>query len=175
MKRHFWVLAVIGAASCTPYSVSTDYDTEADFSKLRTYAWHTASGDVPAVDSLTQKRIVRAVDDALAARGYRKDEGNPDFKVFTLASINQRISSQPVTTAYGYGWRHGYAFEGTEVTSYDEGTLVVDIISPGTKSLLWRGKARATIDPDRTPEEREERIRGAAFKILELFPPPKAK
>ena len=100
MKRHLWVLAIVGLASCTPYAVNVDYDTEADFSKLRTYAWHTASGDVPAVDSLTQKRIIRAVDDALAARGYKQADEKPDFKVFTLASINQRISSQPITTAY---------------------------------------------------------------------------
>ena len=176
MIRIGWVVALPLLAACSGISVSHDYDPQTDFSPLRTYAWHVAPPGTPAMDSLTQQRIVRAVDDALAAKGFRKtDDPNPDFKVHAMASIQQRIQTQPVSVGVGYGWRHGYATAatGTEVTSYDEGTLIVDVVSSSSKSLVWRGPSRAAVDPDRTPEQREAKIREAAFKIIEKFPPMK--
>src|SRR5688572_23718279 len=79
MRRMLWALLVLPlAAACAPISVTDDYDTQTDFTKLRTYAWHVAPAGAPAVDSLTQQRIVRAVDDALEAKGFRKaDSGTP--------------------------------------------------------------------------------------------------
>jgi len=175
MRRMLWALLVLPlAAACAPISVTDDYDTQTDFTKLRTYAWHVAPAGAPAVDSLTQQRIVRAVDDALEAKGFRKaDSGTPDFKVHTMASVSQRIQTQPVTVGVGYAWRYGYvaAGEGVEVTAYDEGTLILDVISTATKNLVWRGTARGAVERDRTPEEREARIRDAVFKVIERFPP----
>jgi hypothetical protein len=177
MKRFMWILALPFAAACSGISVSHDYDPQTDFAPLKTYAWHPTPAGTPTVDSLTFQRIVRAVDDGLAMKGFQKTDGpNPDFKVHAMASIQQRIQTQPVTMGVGYGWRHGYvAAESLEVSTYDEGTLIIDVFSPATKNLIWRGTARAAVDPDRTPEEREGRIREAAFKILERFPPLKKK
>ena len=174
MKRYGWLVLLPGLAACSGISVSDDFDTQADFTKLRTYAWHVPPAGTPSVDQLTQQRIVRAVDDALEAKGFRKaDSGTPDFKVHTLASVTQRIQTQPVSIGVGYAWRYGYvaAGDGVEISTYDEGTLVVDVISAATGSLVWRGTARAAVQRDRTPEQREARIREAAFKILERFPP----
>jgi hypothetical protein len=46
------------------------------------------------------------------------------------------------------------------------GTLVIDIIDPGTKTIIWRGWGRA--DVKRSPEEKE--IRRIAAAILRNFP-----
>ena len=46
------------------------------------------------------------------------------------------------------------------------GTLVIDIIDPGTKTIIWRGWGRA--DVKKSPEERE--IRRIAAAILRNFP-----
>ena len=177
MARISWVVLLIPlAAGCSPISVTYDYDPDIDFSKMKTYAWYMAPPGTPSVDSLTQQRIVRAVEDGLEARGFRKaEEGAADVKVHAMASINERIRSQPVTIGVGYGWPAGYigAREGVEVTSYEEGTLILDFIAPATKSLMWRGTAKAAVDRDRKPEEREARIREAVGKILQAFPPKK--
>jgi hypothetical protein len=177
MKRLIWILAMPVAAACSGISVNYDYDPQTDFSPLKSYAWHVAPAGTPAMDALTQQRIVRAIDDALEFKGFRKAEaGAADFKVHAMASIQQRIQTQPVTVGVGYGWRHGHmSIEGSEVSTYDEGTLILDVISSSTQTLVWRGTARAAVDRDRTPEEREGRIREAVFKILEGFPPLKKK
>lgn len=161
---------LLALAACSGITVTHDYDPEADFSSLRTYAWYAAPAAAAGVDSLTTQRIARAVDAELPARGYRKVDSGPDFLVHALASINQRIEAVPTTTSMGYGWRGGYRAygTGTEIRTYDEGTLILDVISPATKQLLWRGVARAAVSGNRSPEERE-----AVAMILESFPPRK--
>jgi len=46
------------------------------------------------------------------------------------------------------------------------GTLVVDVIDPGTKKIIWRGWGRA--DVKKTPEQKE--IRRITAEILRNFP-----
>lgn len=177
MARITWVVLFLPlAAACAPISVTYDYDPQVDFSKMKTYAWHMPPPGTPNVDSLTHQRIVRAIEDGMEARGFRKvEEGAADVIVHAMASVHERIRTTPVTIGVGYSWPAGYigAREGVEVTSYEEGTLIVDVIKPDTKSLMWRGTAKAAVDRDRTPEEREARIREAVGKILQAFPPKK--
>ena len=151
MKRMIAIL-IVGGAGCSSVSTSTDYDPNADFSRLRTFEWFPGQPSGP--DSLTASRIARAVEDGLRARGYaRATAGPPDFQVAYHVSIGRRVEAVP-GSAYSYGWRSGYNTS-TEIRAYDEGTLVLDVIDPTAKTLLWRGTARSAVEPDRTPEERE--------------------
>jgi hypothetical protein len=162
---------LLGLTACSGISVTRDYDPQADFSALKTYSWYAAPADAAGIDSLTTARIVRAVDAELPALGNRRVEGgSTDFLIPALASINQRIEAVPPTTTVGYGWRGGYMAygRGTEIRTYDGGTLILDVISPATKQLLRRGTAKAAVDGDRSPEERE-----AVAMILESFLPRK--
>ena len=60
-----------------------------------------------------------------------------------------------------------------QVTTYEEGTLLLDVVDGRTNELVWRGAASTRINPDRTPQERTELIRTAVQKMLKDFPPPK--
>ena len=170
--------ALLASAGCSSLSVSTDHDPEADFARLKTYDWHPGSRpkDGDAVATLTASRVERAVDETLKAKGYtRATSGAPDFHVASQTAVGRRIEAVPsasVGVGYGgYGWRRGFAVGTSDVRTYDEGTLVLDVIDPRTKSLIWRGTAKAAVDPDRSPEEREARIREAVEKLLSRFPP----
>ena len=173
--RQFPAVLLLALTACSGITVTNDYDPQADFSSLKTYAWYAAPAAAAGVDTLTTQRILRSVDAELAARGYRKVDSGADFLVHTLAAINQRIEAVPTTTTVGYGWRGGYMAygTGTEIRTYDEGTLILDVISPATKQLIWRGTAKAAVSGNRSPEEREARIREAVSMILDSFPPRK--
>jgi hypothetical protein len=174
--RRFPAALLLALTACSDITVTHDYDPGADFSSLRTYAWYAAPAAAAGVDTLTTQRIIRSMDAELAARGFRKlESGTPDFLVHALAAIHQRLEAVPTTTTVGYGWRGGtLAYgTGTEIRSYDEGTLILDVISPGTKQLVWRGTAKAAVSDGRSPEEREARIREGVAMILENFPPNK--
>lgn len=173
MRR--WILiALLAAGGCSPYSISQDYDTSTDFSTFKTWTWFEGpkpSG--PSLDGLTEQRIRKALEAGLPARGLSKTDGATDLQVTYHLAITQRIEVTPTTVGWGYGWGHGYVggTYGGDVRTYDEGTLLVDFVETKTKSLVWRGTARATVYRDTTPQERETRIRETIQLILQQYPP----
>ena len=169
MIRKTWLFLGVAFAGCSGIDVSEDYDRNQDFARLRTWAW---APPVPQADgsgyseisSLTHKRITSAVEGEMMRKMYQKTEPNrADFWVRHYASTGQKLEAYP-----GY---NGWYGEGDELAVVEEGTIVVDFVSPKDKRLLWRGKATSVIDESMTPEERENRIDESVQKILEQFPP----
>ena len=188
--EHVFALLLIGLmAGCASVSVNTDYDSSADFTGLKTYSWDThgpsKTGD-SRIDgnTLLQGRITNAVDSTLALKGFRKfSSGTPDFLV------NYHVSSKDKTDVesfgpsyyggsyYGGGYRGGYAgahsMYGGGVTTfhYTEGTLLIDIIDPTTKHLMWRGTGTKVVDPDASSDKKIQVVNDAVAKILTNFSP----
>ncbi len=170
--------ALLFLPGCTSVSVSYDYDAHTDFSPLRTYGW---KADLPLERSnqLIAKRVKRAVERELGARGFRGPEESPDF----LISIHGGKESVLDVREWGYdyaprehyrGWtRTGFGGpRWIEVRKYEEGILVLDIIDGRTEELVWRGTAAGAMGPGMTPRESEEGIGEAVAKMLGTFPPP---
>ena len=174
--------------ACSTLEVTTDYDPAAVFEGMKRYAWlpepQKKTGD-PRIDdnTLLDKRIRRAVDDVLALKGYTQSEANPDFLVGYHVSLDRRRSVQVLNDYYGYGpgwgYRYGSAYRPmgyvgppeAYVYEYDEGTLILDIVKPGNRELMWRGAASDEVHFQKTPEEHEAQIREAVEAMLERFPP----
>ena len=179
------LLMLVVTSGCSGISVNTDYDRAVDFSRLKSYAWRepaaSATAGGGAVSELTHRRIRDAVDATLVARGFvlAAPPASADFQVSYRAAVTREIEATPSYSAVGYGgWRGGaggveYVRTGTDVRTFNRGTLVIDLIDPRASALVWCGTATATVHEDRTPEEREARIREAVSKILERFPPTK--
>lgn len=168
MTRRLWVFLGVFAAGCSGLDVSHDYDPQKNFATLKTWAWapqppQADGGEFSPVSSLTHERIRSAVENELTRKGYQEvDPPSAGFWVLKYAAVGQRFEADP---GYDYHWY------GQEVRVYDEGTIVLDIVDPKEKKLIWRGTARGAVDDDLTPEEREERIQEAVAEILEGFPP----
>ena len=166
---------ILFLAGCSDLSISTDYDTAADFSGLRTYSWYPEE-DSPApekseISPLINARIRAALEAGLEAKGYSQVvNGAPDFLVAYRAAVGRRIETRSTAVPVGYGWGTTVV-SGTELYTYDEGTLLVDIVDPKTKMLLWRGTARKAVDGDASAKDRDEIVRNAVEKLLERFPP----
>lgn len=158
------LILAAGLAGCSGIGVERDYDRTYDFSRVKTWAW-APDGRSAAETDLVRERIEGAVERELAAKAYEKvgaDEA--DVWIRTFAAAERQVKAEPF---YGLG------YYGQDLRVFDEGTLVVDVVSPRERRLLWRGTARGAIDRDATPEERDERVAEAVGKILEAFPPEK--
>lgn len=59
----------------------------------------------------------------------------------------------------------------TYVHEYEEGTLILDIVEPLNRDLLWRGSAEAKVDRQVSAQRKQKRIKKAVKKILSHFPP----
>ena len=70
----------------------------------------------------------------------------------------------------GVGWRRG-GYADAVVREYEEGTLLIDVLRPGSGELPWRGSAQARLREQPSLEAREKRVREGVEAILQQFPP----
>jgi len=176
-----FTLSLIG---CSSIKYSTDFDPTQDFSTYKTYRFANPS-EVDPEDLLNQyplikKRVVAAIEEDFAAKGFQlAEEGEPDFVVLLAAGSKERMQVTN-TGGYGYGgWYGGYRGYGgygyggsTYVSYYEEGALVIDIVDWQEKELSFRGTATGTLDKsEKTPEESQADIDNLVTNILAKFPP----
>jgi len=181
-------LGVFLLGGCASMSVSSDYDPKADFSSLKTYDWEgpqPITGNPRLDNDLLHERIRNAVERELTLKGYRKVTVDPDFKVAYNVGLENKLDVTTIPT-YDYSYPSYYSrvggfgrYEGyrpsTEVNvyQYEEGTLLLDIVNPETKKLIWRGTAKAEVNAGDSPERKEARVNEAVSKMLAQFPPQK--
>lgn len=176
MRRVTLSLAIllIILASCSSFSVKHDYDRETDFQQYKTYAWSEQEipGDVLAKNPLVKKRLKIAVDETLRSKGYSLIElDKADFVVVTHAGIKERMR---VENWGRYGWYDPWwgPYGGrVDVSYYEEGTLVIDIVDAKEKELVWRGMGTGIVKRYAKPEKMQKDIDQDVTRILAAFPP----
>jgi hypothetical protein len=163
-------LLILALASCSSMRINTDYDTTVDFSTLKTYAWmerQRPEGEDPRMDNtLLEARVRAAVNRELSARGYPKVAAEDATFLVTYHVAREERFQLRSTGGAGWGWGST-----THVHQYEEGTLILDILSPDGNMLLWRGTATAHVNESASPSRREKQINEAVERILKRFPP----
>ena len=168
----------IAFTACSGIKVSSDYDPDVDFESLETYRWapdfDPASGPTGVSDGLLHNRIHNAIESQLMARGFRAQiDPTPDVWVAYHIGIERKLQVDTMYTqnagwgrrSYGYGG--GYGSAQTVVREYEEGTILIDLLRPGSGELIWRGSGSTRLKAKKTPEERTKTIDEVVGKILE--------
>jgi hypothetical protein len=163
------LLALVFALSAFAQKIEIESDQSVDFSKFKTFAIRDGqlNSKNPSLNGeLIQKRLNADIQKALEAKGLTfVDSGPSDLNVrYTLGSARKME-----TEAYPAGWR-GW---GTRVVKvpYTEGTLVIDLRDPSTKSLVWRAIAR---EEKSDASKVEGKLDDMVKKSFDKYPP-KAK
>ncbi len=166
------LLVLFVASSCCSVRVYTDYDKNANFSQYKTYAFYKAGIDKVEISDLDKKRIMRSIDEAMAAKGFTKSE-NPDLLVNIFTKARQKVDVNTFNSGWGYGWGWGWnpwmMGGNTSVNTYTEGTLFIDLIDAKKKELVWQGEGEGVLTKDM--EKKDERAKQFVSKILEKYPP----
>lgn len=181
------VVLILGGCDERPLTTA-EYDPTATFAGLKTYCWMEDSRRVTAdrqiADSDVSKRVVQAVDKALAAKGFvPAGAGKADFLVGYHVGLNGRIDVRSMNAYYNYppGWAWDHYRYGRELDPKDPeqptmvledyGAVVVDIAAPVDGRLIWRGTLYAY-----QPKGQEARISQKWFddraqELISRFPP----
>ena len=173
-------------AACSGIQVSQDYTASTDFNAFKTYRWSAdilkKEKDTEGNNPLLNSRIHSAMDNRLAAMGYRLSEtGTADFIVSYQTDVRQRLTSDGTSGAFSVGFGSFGNFgaigigTGTSIRDEDEAALMIDIIDSNDNSLLWRGVSTRYVYTHNDPEELTRTINAHVDAILAQFPPGKPK
>jgi hypothetical protein len=176
-KTTLLLLLVIVAASCSTVKISSDFDKTAGFESYKTYAFTPEALALP-INDLNRNRILNAVSAELSAKGFTKQETNPDVLIDIKLKAEQKQTATATTNGgYGYGYRYGWGggFSTTTINydNYTDGTLFVDMIDASKKQLVWQGRGTKTLEPDAGQQKKEDNINYAVKQIFMKYPPKK--
>ncbi|MDR6301876.1 DUF4136 domain-containing protein [Mesonia maritima] len=176
LKKLFAPLAfLLVLTSCSSVRVATDYDREVDFTKYRSFAFYKPGIDKADVSDLDKKRILRAIERELLAKGFTKSQ-EPDMlvSIFTKTEENVNIYQNNFGYGYGWGWNPWYWGAGyNTVSRTTEGTLYIDLIDADQNELVWQGMGSGALAMDM--EDKIERINEIVKEILDRYPPGEKK
>ncbi|MGV3461230.1 MAG: DUF4136 domain-containing protein [Flavobacterium sp.] len=163
------------AASCSSVHVSSDYDEQANFATYKTYGFFKDGIDKADISDLDKKRIMRAIDDEFAKKGYTKSD-KPDLlvNIFTKSRKEVNVGGFNSGWGWGYGWGWGggpWGWGGnyTSVRTETEGTLYIDLVDPSKQELVWQGVGTGVLTQGR--DKKQQLINEFVAKILAQFPP----
>ena len=117
-----------------------------------TFDWARGGDDAGAAEQALDELIVGTVERELMDKGYVKNtSGDPELR------IDYGVVRKARPDKTGLGW-------------HEKGTLILDIIEPGSGKRYWRGIAQARLNDDDSPKVRRERVTEAIRGMLAQFP-----
>jgi hypothetical protein len=126
-------------------------------------------------DDFNHKRIAAAVDSQLVAEGLTMVEagGMADILVAYGAGFDRNLQITGSSSDWGGPFYRGNRSGSARTEEVVTGTLVIGMIDPETKSVVWRGVAVRDLDQKASPEKRDKNVNKAVGKIFEHYPPKK--
>jgi len=164
----FVVLGSLIAQSARAQKITMEFDQTADFGKYKTFAIRDGqlNSRNPALGGeLVKKQIESDIQNDLTSKGLTMVASGP-------ADLNVRYTfgaaRKSELEAYPAGW-YGMGTRYVRVP-YAEGTLVIDLRDPSTKSLVWRAIAAE----DKSDASKiQGKINDMVKKSIDKYPPKK--
>jgi hypothetical protein len=189
MKLLNVVALVIGLsmiAGCANKSyVETDHQAGYDFATLKTFSvaeTKQETKDSLLVSPFTLSHIHQVLGDELGKR-YQKEsvESKPDFIVNYYVVVEEKIDPRSYNDFYGYGgygwYGHGYypypMYHGIHsgIRTYNQGSLIIDIVDSKTNKPIWRGVSQKRLSKGMAPQNQREVLSMAVSEVMAQFPP----
>jgi hypothetical protein len=161
-------LGLLFAQGARAQKITMEFDQTIDFSKYKTFAIRDGqlNSRNPALNSpLVKKQIEADIQNDLTAKGLTLVTSGPsDLNVRYTFGAARKTEIE----AYPAGW-YGFGTRYVRVP-YAEGTMVIDLRDPATRSLVWRAIA-AEEKSDAT--KIQGKLNDMVKKSIDKFPPKK--
>lgn len=172
---------LIIVTSCSSVRVAADYDKNANFNDYKTFAFFKTGIDKAEISDLDKRRILRAIETELLAKGFTKSK-NPDLLISLFTKSQQRVNVYNNSWGYGGwgwggwggwggfgpGWGWGWNQQPSVSTSV-QGHLYIDLIDAKKKELVWQGMGTGYLS--RNMDKKEARIKEFVSEIMTKYPP----
>ncbi len=165
---------------CSMIPVSVDYQPGYDFSQVGHYYWVPTPADrSPASiynSSLVSARVEQAVENELLRRGILRTTNREEADILVRYQIGiEKMVDLDFFMLEGSFSRHrghnGLGLLGGQSQEYKEATLVIDLLDPAERRLLWRGVAERRLSGFKNPVEHDTFIAETVAAVLQRYPP----
>lgn len=138
LSATFFVATLVACSSA--FTIVSDYDKKADFSAFKTYNYAPGADSLMGPGSSKTKSFIEAY---MALLGYQMSE-TPDLYLAVNGKVQQRTGVQ----SNSYGGYYGYYGWDTYTTTYtyNQTTIVIDLIDAKKRQLVWQGAATGEFD-----------------------------
>jgi hypothetical protein len=155
--------AVLLIAGCGA-TVRSTVAPNANLGQYHTYSFFTPGYRANTPETPAEQQLREALRSNLTQKGLTEAPAGvqPDFEIAYHVKEQQKLDVN--TVGYGFwGW-----YGGTYVTSYTEGTLIVDFIDPRNNNVFWRGTASDVVNNPATPDL--NKLDKAVAKLVNQYP-----
>lgn len=184
---------IASCSSSTPVRTSSDFNPDIDVSNYKTFSWIAKTPYIPSGTFLadsSRDRIINNLYNELVSKGYVfvSDPMAADFVVSYTVGSRKEINATSYPTYYRSGWNWGHSYwsgggyfvgtyssgsrytgTNTNIRTYTEGTLAIDVFDVKMAHPAWHGVALKEI----TSSDRKNPqtiIQKAVTIILANFP-----
>jgi hypothetical protein len=154
--------------------VEHKYEPSAPFSSYKNYHWIQGLKDseIPEIDEDLDNQIRGKITQALANKGFQESlVEKADFLINYQFITQERIAVSQKDASY----RHlNYRYPDTmnvDTYSYRTGSLILDVIDPQAREVVWQGHVYGFMDLHSDPQKQEKRLEKAVDMLLSKFPP----
>lgn len=171
MKSLKFILLCMLIISCAPIYVNYDYEKGTDFTTYKTYNYY--SDIETGLSELDTNRLLNVLDAKLKSKGLTLS-ATPDFFINIQSTAYQ--DTQNSSVGVGVGGGGGQVGGGISVgipigQSKVNRQIIFDFIDENGKGLFWQAVSESSINPDTTPEKREEQLQAIVEKVFTEYPP----
>ena len=129
------------AGGCAGLEIHSEVAPETELSGYRSYGWLRADNQpAHAPETIIDQKVRAALKRELAQKGLV--EGPADSADFL---IGYHVLQEHVTSVSD--WGNGIYGWAPEVSTYNQGTLIVDFVDPRTNRVFWRSSANRAVEP----------------------------
>jgi hypothetical protein len=174
MRGKLYLAAVVPLLAAGCISVSAQKAAGVNLHTFRTFAFKEpppADSKQVAFDRSPAGQTIRnQVTNDLRNKGLV--EAAPGQQPDLLIAYHSRLRREWEYTDWGYGpgWGLGWGgyYGSPMLTSYLEGTIIIDFLDPRTHTVVWRGTASAVVDNPDNPDT--SRVSKAVDKVIKKYP-----
>lgn len=185
---------IAGCSNSAPLKTSSAVNPEIDITNYKTFSWISAQPYIPSGTFLadsSRDRINNYIYNGLLNKGYAfvSDPMEADFVISYTVGSRKEIKTTSYPTYYQSGWNFGPAYWGgggiyvpgtysrgtrytgtsTNIQTYTEGTLAIDVFDVKMAQLAWEGVALKEVTTD-DRRNVDPLLKEAVTKILKTFP-----
>jgi len=176
--------ALLFLSGCARMKVSSEIESDYDFSRILTYQWIEPSRDILEQEgAYLNQNLQQALNNELAARGWEQvlEADGATVQVTYYVTIEEHQEYVEPTSrsesefAGGLvynkdGWNYRERDPEQLVYTIETGTLQMMMTDTASRTRIWRGTLQTKLDRSKPIEKQQELFQLAARKLLEQLP-----